>query len=175
MKKLPLYKITACAILTALALISFMIESLFPPILIPGARLGVSNVFILLSLILLGTPYAFITLTIKCLLGSIFAGNISAILYSLPAGLISLGIETIILLFYKKFSIVAVSTAGGILNLTVQNVAFCLITNSIEYLYYLPYLALIGSISVLTVGFIVYLIVKFLPDSITNKLFERRN
>lgn len=176
MKKIfSVRKLAICGILTALALISFIIESLFPPLLIPGARLGVSNAFILLTLIFAGAPYAFAALILKCFLGSLFAGNISAILYSLPAGIVSLSLETVILLFYKKFSVVSASTAGGVINLTVQNLVFCLITDTAQYLYYLPYLALIGAISGLTVGFIVYLVVKFLPKPLTDKLYTWRN
>lgn len=175
MKKLSVRKIAVCGILTALALISFIIESLFPPLVIPGARLGVSNVFILLTLLCVGAPYAYFALILKCLIGSFFAGNISTVIYSLPAGVISLTVEVIILHFYKRFSVVSASTAGGVINLTVQNLMFCLVTNTTEYLYYLPYLALLGVLSGVTVGFIVYLLIKFLPTSLTDKLFTWRN
>lgn len=160
-------KLALCGIFTALSLIVFCIENLLPPLFIPGAKLGLSNVFILLSLIVCGTPYAFVHLAIKCLLGSIFSGNISAIIYSLPAGFIALVFETVILFYVKRTSIVATSVVGSTLNITVQNLTFCLVTYSVEYLIYLPYLALIGVCSGVFVGFTAWLIVKKLP----NKLF----
>ncbi|MDY6366972.1 MAG: Gx transporter family protein [Clostridia bacterium] len=163
------FKITLAALFTAAALISFTIESLFPPIIIPGARLGVSNVFILLAVIILGPQYGFISLIIKCLLGSLFAGNFSAVIYSLPAGLISLSVQTVLLVFSKKFSVVSVSVAGGTLNLTVQNVIFCLVAGGSEYFAYLPYLAVIGAASGAFVGFTVYLLVKILPEKYLRK------
>ncbi len=158
-----LFKVTLCAVLSALGTIAFTIEGLFPPLFLPGARLGVSNIFILLSAILLGGKYGFITLIVKTVLGSLFAGNLSMILYSLPAGAVALTVELIIIYIIKKTSVLAVSVAGAVLNTTVQNIAFCLITGASEYLAYLPYLALISVISGLFVGFAVYLILRYLP------------
>ena len=100
MKNVKLKKFTLTAILSCLSLVTFVVESLFPPIILPGARLGLSNIFILLCAIIIGAPYAFISLIIKTILGSLFAGNISMILYSLPAGLVALTLEVIVLNFF---------------------------------------------------------------------------
>ena len=141
-----------------------MLENLFPPIILPGARLGISNAFILLSAILLGWKYGIATLIIKTVIGSIFAGNLSAIIYSLPAGLIALTLE-LILLHFMSVSVVATSVLGAVINTTVQNLTFCLVTNAVEYLIYLPYLGLIGAVGGVAVGLIVYLVVKKLPKN----------
>ncbi len=162
------FRLALSGILTALALISFIIENLFPPIIFAGARIGVSNVFILLSLILLGEGYAFASLIIKTVLGSLFAGNISMLMYSLPSGAVALTAE-ILLLRFAKTSLVSASTAGAVINSVCQNLVFCLITNTIEVLYYLPYLALIAILSGLTVGLATFFIVRRLP----NKLLEK--
>lgn len=164
--RLSLKKITLTGIFASFSLIAFMIESLFPPIIIPGARLGVSNVFILLTAIIVGSPYAIVALVLKCLLGSVFSGNISSVIYSLPAGLLALTGELLLLKFCKGLSIVSISVFGGTFNLTLQNLVFCLITKSTEYLIYLPYLALIGFLAGLTVGLIVYFIIKYLPRDV---------
>ena len=170
MKKLSVRKLTTCGLLSALALLSFMLESLFPPLFIPGARLGVSNVFILLSAIFLGSPYAVFTFLVKTILGSVFAGNISSLLYSLPAGAISLAIELVLLNKTKAFSVPAISMLGALLNNILQNVTFCLITNVWGFMAYSPYLALIGVVSGSFVGFVVYLVVKFVPISVYDKI-----
>ncbi len=153
-------KIALCGLFSALGTVAFVIEGLFPPLFIPGAKLGVSNVFILLATIILGGGYGFCALIIKITLGSLFSGNISGILYSLPAGLISLSVEYLLLRFAKKISLPGVSVCGAVINSAVQNLVFCLITNTLSYLIYLPYLALIAVLSGLTVGFTVYLIIK---------------
>ncbi len=161
-------KLALSGILTALSLISFIIENLFPPIIFAGARIGVSNIFILLSLILLGNSYAFICLILKTVLGSLFAGNISMVIYSLPSGVIALTAE-ILLLKLVKCSIISASTVGAVINSLCQNLVFCLITNTVEVLYYLPYLAIIAVLSGLTVGLATFLIVKRLPNTLLEK------
>ena len=155
-------KISLCGILTAAALITFMLESLFPPIILPGAKLGLSNIFILLTAIILGGRYAFIALALKTMLGSVFSGNVSAIMYSLPSGAIALTVE-LLLLYFTKSSIIAISVCGSVINTTLQNLTFCLVTDASEYLAYLPYLSIISILSGILVGFTVYLIVKKLP------------
>ena len=169
MKNLSVRKITTCAVLSSLALISFMLENLLPPLILPGARLGLSNIFILLSAIVLGWGYGYATLLVKVTLGSIFAGNFSAILYSLPAGLLSLSLELVLILVIKRFSLVATSIAGATLNITVQNLVFCLIPGYQEYLSYLPYLSIIGIGSGLVVGLVTHLIIKKINFSFLNK------
>lgn len=82
-KHLALKNVALVAVLTAAALISFIIESLFPSIIVPGAKLGVSNVFTLLTLILCGGMEATILVIIKSVLGCLIVGNLGAFIYSL--------------------------------------------------------------------------------------------
>lgn len=159
-------KITLCGIYSALACITFMIENLFPPLIIPGAKLGLSNLFVLLALVTIGKGAAFITLFVKVFVGSLVSG-FSAIFYSLPAGVVALGAE-IALAYGFGASLIASSVAGAVLNATTQNVVFCLISGMQSYLVYLPYLALISVIAGLAVGFALTLTIKKLPD----KLFK---
>lgn len=163
-------KITACAVLTALATLSFMLESLFPPIILPGARMGISNVFIILTVLFVGYKYGFISLIVKILIGSIFSGNLSSAMYSMPAGLISLTIQCLLIYKAKNVSIIATSIAGAVINTTVQNTVFCLVTATKEYLFYLPYLALIGVLSGFLVGLAVYYSAKYIPTKLWDKL-----
>lgn len=163
MKKPSVKKLALCGVLTAFALIAFMLENLLPPLFLPGARLGLSNIFILICAYLCGGIYGFCALIIKCVVGSIFSGNFSAIIYSLPSGLASLSLQLVLTLVVKQVSIVCSSIAGATVNITIQNLIFCLISGASEYLCYLPYLALLGVLSGLIVGFIVYLAIKKLP------------
>ena len=68
-------KLALSAMLSALALISFMIENLFPPLFLPGARLGISNVFILLAVLFLGSGYGYAVFIVKVVLGCVFCGS----------------------------------------------------------------------------------------------------
>lgn len=170
MKKSVTYKFTLCAILSALATIAFIIESLFPPLFLPGARMGVSNIFILLCLVVLGYKYAFITLSVKVLLGSLLSGNFFAVVYALPAGLVSLALETLLFYLIKGISIVSISVAGAVINITVQNLVFCLVTKTTEYLTYLPYLSLIAILGGVVVGLSVNFITKIVPEKLFSGL-----
>ena len=155
-------KIALCAVFSAMSVITFMLENLFPPLFIPGARLGLSNLFILLSLSILGVKYAFITLIVKALIGCSFNGFFS-IIYSLPAGMIALAFE--ILLIYKiKTSLICASITGAVVNSVGQNFVFCLTAETTEYFIYLPYLALIACFAGLAIGFALYITLKKIPD-----------
>lgn len=158
-------KLSFSALLSALALITFMIESLFPPLIIPGARMGLSNVFILLCIIFLGGKYAFIVLLVKVTLGSLFSGNVSALMYSLPSGVIALVVQVVLLQFNSGLSIIAVSILGSVINSITQNVIFCLVMHSSAYLAYSPYLALSGVISGAIVGVTVFFLTKKLNST----------
>ena len=151
-------KIAITALLACLSTLAFTIESLFPPMIIPGAKMGISNIFILIALLSIGKLSAFSVLTVKVTLGSLFSGNISAMIYSFPAGLLALIVEIALLYLVKKVSVISVSVSGAVVNITIQNIVFCLVTNTVEYLFYLPYLALIGIISGILVGISTYLI-----------------
>ena len=165
MKNKHVFNLSLAGLFACLATITFTLESLFPPIIIPGARMGLSNVFILLSALTLGYEYGFAVLIIKTVLGSLFSGNISALMYSLPCGLIALTIQLILFFNFRKVSILAVSVFGAVINIVLKNLVFCLITKTFEYLVYSPYLSVIGAISGFIVGLCVYAVIKKLPES----------
>ncbi len=175
MKSLLLKKIAMTGVLSGFALIAFILESLMPPLILPSARLGFANIFILLAVILLGDGYGVCVFAVKVVLGSILTGNISATLYSLPAGAIALCLEILLLHFYKKFGVISISVFGGCVNLVLQNVAFALITGVPEQLSYLPYFALIGILSGSVIGIIVWLIDKKLPASIKTRFTKQKS
>ncbi len=163
-----LRKIIISGVLSALALIAFMLENLFPPLIIVGGRIGIANFFVLIAGITAGFWYGCAALIIKAVLGSIFAGNPSAILYSLPAGAIAYFTQMLIILYAPKVSVIAASVFGAVINACVQNAVFCLITATPEYLLYMPYLALIGVLGGAIVGTATYLTVKYLPERVLN-------
>lgn len=162
MKKETTKKIALCGILSAFACIAFMIENLFPPLFIPGAKLGLSNLFVLLALLMLGVKYAFFSLFAKVLVSCFFAGFASA-MYSLPAGTLALTAE-ILLIYAVKTSLPCASVTGSVINVTVQNSIFCLIAGTPEYLVYLPYLATIAAITGFAVGTALFFTIKRLPE-----------
>ena len=68
-------RIATLSVLCAMGLIMFMVESLFPPLFLPGAKMGLSNIFSLLTLYLLGPVDALIVVVGRTVLGSMFGGG----------------------------------------------------------------------------------------------------
>lgn len=162
-------KIALLGMLTGLALISYILESMLPSIYLPGAKIGISNVFSLLTAIVFGLPEALILTIVRTTLGSLVTGSLSALVYSLPAGIIAV---TVSYLLYRatgdKISVTAASTAGATVHNLVQNAVFCLITRSVESFVLLPYLGVFGAVSGIIVGLVVLLILKTVPASVWN-------
>lgn len=163
-------KIALLGLLTALSVIMFMVENLFPPLIIPGAKLGLGNIFVMLALIYLGYGSAVILVVCKCLISAIF-GGFSSILYSLPSGLVSLTVCYFLLRFVKGISIVSISSVSSVIHNLVQNVVFSIIIKSSKVLLYAPYLAFLGIVCGIITGLAVYLINKILSRKII-KIFK---
>lgn len=113
--KIKTRELTLCAVLSALALALSYMESFFPLALIvplPGVKLGLANIVTLYALYALGFPSALAILLVRCTLGALFAGNASALLFSLLGGLSALLVMAL-LSRTKKLSIFGVSIAGA--------------------------------------------------------------
>ena len=163
-------RIAADALFTALGLIVFLIESLFPPLFIPGAKMGLANIFSLAALVLYGPADAFAVVAARTLLGSMFAGNIASLMYSLTGGCAAMAVSAILIYaLYPKVSIIAVSIVAAIMHNIVQNLVFVGISQTALTFSYMPYLALLGILSGAIVGLAVMLIFKRVPLSV----FER--
>lgn len=158
-------KIATIGILTALALIISLFEALLPPIIpiLPFAKVGLSQIVILSALIILGPFEASVVLLVRSLLVAIFVGNPSMMLYSIPAGIISLALMTG-LLKSKSFSIIAISMASGAIHNLVQITVASFITKSTAVFFYAPYLMIFGAIAGVVTGLACYILIKKLPE-----------
>lgn len=168
-------KIAVLALLSALALVTFIIENLFPSMVIPGARLGLANIFSLAALIMFSPVEAFIVVAVRTLLGSLFAGNVSALLYSFTGGIVSMAVSAALLyIAYPKISIMAVSVAAAVAHNITQNTVFVLLTGSALMLAYTPYLVLLGVISGGVVGGVTMLIFRGIPQTVFEKVIWKK-
>ena len=80
-------KLVFMALLTAIALTVFVIENQIPaPVPIPGVKLGLSNIITLVAMVLLGRKEAGIVLLLRILMGAMFAGSPSTLLFSAAGG-----------------------------------------------------------------------------------------
>lgn len=161
-------RIAKDALLTAIALIAFMIENLFPPLLAfaPGVKIGISNAVTLIALVLIGAPDAFVILLLRCLLGALASGNLFSLAYSLPAGVLSLAVQTALYsTLAPKLSLTGISLFGATVhNLTQLAVASAVVGANLLGL--LPLMLAASAVAGAAVGIIAYLAVKFLPPSL---------
>ena len=157
-------RLATLAVLSAMGLIMFIVESLFPPLILPGAKMGLSNIFSMLAVFLLGPTDAFVLVVVRTVLGSMFTGNMSTLMYSLTAGLVSVIVSSILTQFvYPRVSIVSISVVSAVLHNLTQNVVFCLVSNTPQMVLYMPWLALLGVLAGIIVGFAVWFILKMIP------------
>lgn len=169
--KISSKRIATLGILISLALITYILESLFPPLIVPGAKMGLSNIFSMLAVIVLSPISGIILVVLRTILGSLIVGNLSQLMFSLSAGIIA--IIVIILLYqflFPEISIVAISVVGGVVHNLVQNAIYAIVTQNIKVFAYSPYLSLIGCISGLIVGLIIYIIIKKVPTTLIDKV-----
>ena len=157
-------RLATLAVLSAMGLIMFMVESLFPPLILPGAKMGLSNIFSMLAVFLLGPTDAVVLVVVRTVLGSMFTGNMSTLMYSLTAGLVSVIVSSILTQFvYPRVSIVSISVVSAVLHNLTQNIVFCLVSNTPQMFLYMPWLALLGVLAGIIVGFAVWFILKMIP------------
>ena len=156
-------KLALSAILAALAMILSYVEAMVPmPVPIPGIKLGLANLVILLAIYRLGFKYA---LAINCIrifvTGLLFTGAFG-ILYSLAGGLLSL---LVMYLLYRTgiFSMVGVSMAGGVAHNLGQLLTACLIMSNIRLMSYFAVLLLAGMGSGNLMGIVAWLVCQRLP------------
>ena len=88
---------TVLAVLSALGLVSFVVENMFPPLLLPGAKLGLGNAFSLFALFALGPVDGLIVAVVRSVLGSLIVGNMSTLVYSLAAGVVATSLSAVCL------------------------------------------------------------------------------
>ena len=146
MLRISTKQLALCAVLSALALALSYLESFFPLALLvplPGVKLGLANIVTLYALCTLGFSSAMCVLLARCALGALFAGNASALLFSLLGGVAAL-LMMALLRRAGRLSIFGISIAGAAAHNCGQVCAAMLTLGSDAPLYYLPLLLLVS-------------------------------
>lgn len=141
-------KLTQLSLLTAIALVLFVVEAQIPaPLPIPGIKLGLSNIITLITLMLYGPKDAFWVLLTRILLGSFFCAQLMTLLFSLAGGLLCFALCASI---YRRFSpktLWFLSMLGACAHNIGQIVVAIFVTGTPDILWYLPVLLISGVIS----------------------------
>lgn len=135
-------KITALAMLGAVAFVLSWVDSMIPVSgALPGAKLGLANLSVLMGLYLLGPGPGGVLCLIKILLSTFLFGNAFSFFYALAGGILSYlvmwGLKT-------RCSIVFVSLMGGAFHNLGQLLVASVILETAGLMAYFPVLVLCG-------------------------------
>lgn len=139
---------------TAVALICSYIETLIPIRFgVPGIKLGLANLVVLLVLYTMRAKDAFLVSVLRILLAGFLFGNLFGILYSLSGGLLSFFVMWL-LKKTKLLKCISVSVAGGISHNIGQLLLAAVIVENYNILFYMPVLLIAGLVTGFVIGII---------------------
>ena len=148
-------------VLTAAAIVIAILESFIPSIGIPGVKMGLANIVILIILYELGIWEAGVVNLLRVLVVSLVRGTILSMgfLMSLTGAALSFGIMVLFCLLIKKFSIIGVSVIGSVFHVTGQIIIAMIFLGSAYIFLYLPIIAISAIITGVFVGITAKLII----------------
>lgn len=129
------------AMLAAVSLIVFVIEAQIPPpVPIPGVKLGIANMITLVAMLVLGRREAGLILLVRIIMGSVFAGGVSALLFSIAGGALAYAVMCLTLKLFPEKMLWAVSILGAIAHNAGQLSVAVAITKTAGLFVYAPVL-----------------------------------
>ena len=174
--RIPVKKLTLMAVLTAIALIVFIIEAQIPlPLPIPGAKPGLANTVTLFALFYVGkndksretdnhrpaslmpslkTVDAFMILACRIILGAVFTGRAVAFIYSMAGGLLGFAAQAALKRLVTKKQIWVCGAVGAVFHNIGQIIAAILVTGTPSIIAYLPVLTVVGVVTGILTGLI---------------------
>ncbi|MDO4531808.1 MAG: Gx transporter family protein, partial [Bacillota bacterium] len=136
----------------ALAILMGYVEMMIPvPIPIPGVKLGLANVIIIIMMYFMDTKSAFFVSMVRVLLSGLLFAGFAGLLYSLAGAMCSF----LVMALLKKtdrFSIIGVSLAGGVFHNVGQIIVAALVVENVKMAYYLPFLLVSGVVTGILIG-----------------------
>ncbi len=160
-------RLVLISVFVSLAVILGYFERLIPnPFLVAGAKLGLSNIISVVTLVILLKKESFIILLVRILLCALLFSGFSGFLYSLTGGVLSyIGMLIILSLKLKEVSLIGVSVLGAVLHSVGQVlVAVVLFENTVIFSY-LPMLLITSVITGYFVGIVSTILVERLKKT----------
>lgn len=141
-------KLALMAVLTAIALTIFMLEAQLPaPVPIPGVKLGLANIVTLTAMLILGRREAGAILAARIIMGAVFAGNPSAMLYSAAGGVLAYAAMCLLVGVVPEKRLWAVSAVSAVAHNMGQLLACVLVVKTPGVFIYAPALIVSGVIT----------------------------
>lgn len=141
-------KLALMAVLTAISLTVFVIEAQIPaPLPIPGAKLGIANMITLVAMLLLGRKEAGAILAVRILMGSMFAGGVSGLMFSVAGGALAYAVMCLLIGVFPEKLVWVVSVFAAIAHNAGQLAVSVLISGTVSLLVYAPALLAVGIVT----------------------------
>lgn len=148
-------KVAYSAMLVALAMIFSYVEALIPfSFGIPGIKLGLANLVVVIGLFFLKPPQVFCVLVVRIVLASFMFGSLSSLLYSLAGGVLSFCVMLMLKTMIKGFSMIGISMAGGVSHNVGQLIVAACVVENIHVFYYMPALLVSGLVTGMLIGIV---------------------
>ena len=152
-------------LMVALAMVLSYVEAQMPVFFaVPGMKLGLTNLVVLIALVRRGEKSAFFINLVRIVLTAFTFGSMSEMLYSLAGGIASF-LVMVICRRSRKFSLAGVSVAGGIAHNAGQILVAMFALETARLIYYLPFLMISGTAAGLAVGVIGGALLQRLPKN----------
>lgn len=147
-------KMVILGFMLAFSLILSYIESLLPlAVGIPGIKLGLPNLLIVILLYLYGAREALLLNLLRIVLSGFMFGNLFAIAYAASGAVVSF---TVMYLLKRtgRFSVTGVSLGGGVFHNVGQMLVAVFVVETYAPIIYLPILLIAGLITGSVIGLI---------------------
>lgn len=146
--------VTNIALLTAMALAISLLEQMIPlPVPIPGAKLGFSNMIILITLYMYGFKSALLVGILKSFLLMLITGSVSAFFYSIAGAILSAIAMAISLKYLSKIaSFIGISEIGAFFHNLGQILVAMVFMGNVKMIIYFPALVIMGVFTSFFVG-----------------------
>lgn len=155
--------IATSAMFVCLALVFSYVEVLVPfSVGIPGVKLGLANLVIIIALYEMDFKYAFVINAIRIVIAGLLFSGFFGMMYSIAGGLLSI----LVMWALKKtglFSMIGVSMAGGLAHNLGQLLVAAFLVSNLKMFIYFPVLMFSGIGSGILIGIVSYIIDKKLP------------
>ena len=152
-------RLTTLGLLMALAFVLSYVEYLLPlNIGIPGAKVGLANLVVMVALYSIGSKDALLLSFVRVLLVGFTFGNMAMMLYSMAGAALSF----LAMLLFKRtklFTATGVSVIGGVFHNVGQIIVAIFVLETASLIYYLPFLIIIGTVSGVVIGIISSMII----------------
>lgn len=148
-------RLTLLSICLALSLMLFFIELRLPLVAeVPGFKLGLANIVTVAALRLFRAREALLLLVLRIVLGSVFAGSLPALSFSLAGGLLALSVGVLLLRAVPRVPLALLGVAGALSHNVGQLLAAAFWLGTLDVFYYAPVLFALALVTGAATGFL---------------------